>query len=311
MDSKHSMQQGVTTPSLEVDLEKKGSLGLEGDPSSVSDEKFQKQPLTTVAIPGITDQFKSLPDIGWYASAYLMTSGAFQLMFGKIYSMYSVVTITRIVPLKNQPAMNGLLGAVFGIAIILGPLIGGALGLRNYGNWTPSGLVCVEQRSRNCLIDFYVVFGFGMGLSMQTPTIAIQAVLSTRDVPAGMALLFFGQLLGGGIGVPIGTTVLNTQLLKNLTQILPGFDRSLVTSGGVTALINTLPEEAKPAVLMAYNSALQDVFKVGCILTSLSFLGVASLEWKSTREGADNSAKCRPSEEERDDEVVEQSLTTF
>lgn len=160
-------------------------------------------------------------------------------------------------------------------------------------------------------IGYQVVFGFGMGLSMQTPTIAIQTVLSTRDVPAGMALLFFGQLLGGGIGVPIGTTVLNTQLLKNLTQILPGFDRSLVTSGGVTALIKTLPEEAKPAVLMAYNSALQDVFKVGCILTSLSFLGVASLEWKSTREGADNGAKCRPSKEERDDEVVEQSLTTF
>lgn len=153
---------------------------------------------TIQAFPIITDEFKSLPDIGWYASAYLMTCGAFQLMFGKIYSMCSVklvllisiflfevgsalcgaapnsiaficgravagigaagilggsvsslpamykkkfrlvskvVTITRIVPLKQQPAMSGLLGAVFGIAIIMGPLIGGAITSNTTWRW--------------------------------------------------------------------------------------------------------------------------------------------------------------------------------
>ncbi|KAF1844689.1 MFS general substrate transporter [Cucurbitaria berberidis CBS 394.84] len=176
----------------------------EFNPSKATDGKFENQPLTTIiiltatslmvmflialdrtiittAIPGITDEFKSLSDIGWYGSGYLMTSGAFQLMFGKIYSMYSVklvlllsillfeigsaicgaapssiafvigravagvgaagilagsvVTITRIVPLQKQPAMNGLLGAIFGIAIILGPLIGGALTSHTTWRW--------------------------------------------------------------------------------------------------------------------------------------------------------------------------------
>ncbi|KAK4998335.1 hypothetical protein LTR66_002423 [Elasticomyces elasticus] len=47
----------------------------------------------------------------------------------------SVVTVTRIVPLNKQPGMNGLLGAVFGIAIILGPLIGGALTSNTTWRW--------------------------------------------------------------------------------------------------------------------------------------------------------------------------------
>lgn len=158
-------------------------------------------------------------------------------------------------------------------------------------------------------IGYQVVFGFGMGLSMQTPTIAIQTVMFQRDVPIGMGLLFFGQLVGGAIGVPIGTNVLNNQLLKRLVGV-PGFQPSLVTSGGATAIINSLPSEFKPVVLEAYNSTLQDIFKVGTILTALSFLGVASLEWRSTKDG---SAKKNspPVPDEKNRGVVETSLTTF
>ena len=39
-----------------------------------------------VAIPSITDQFDSLGDVGWYGSAYLLTSCAFMLLMGKIYT---------------------------------------------------------------------------------------------------------------------------------------------------------------------------------------------------------------------------------
>jgi hypothetical protein len=42
------------------------------------------------AIPKITDAFHSLNDVGWYASAYLITSSAFQLFFGRIYTFYTV-----------------------------------------------------------------------------------------------------------------------------------------------------------------------------------------------------------------------------
>ncbi len=42
------------------------------------------------AVPQITDEFNSLPDVGWYGSAYLLTCCSFQLLFGKLYTFFSV-----------------------------------------------------------------------------------------------------------------------------------------------------------------------------------------------------------------------------
>lgn len=61
---------------------------------------------SATAIPKITDQFNSLDDVGWYGSAYvhpqqrdhvtnhfcryLLTTSAFQLLFGRFYSFLSI-----------------------------------------------------------------------------------------------------------------------------------------------------------------------------------------------------------------------------
>ncbi|KAK4996342.1 hypothetical protein LTR28_000224, partial [Elasticomyces elasticus] len=42
--------------------------------------------IIATAIPRITDEFKALNDVGWYGSAYLLTTCAFQLFFGKLYT---------------------------------------------------------------------------------------------------------------------------------------------------------------------------------------------------------------------------------
>ncbi|KAI0552568.1 major facilitator superfamily domain-containing protein [Xylaria curta] len=128
--------------------------------------------IVTTAIPAITNEFDSLPDVGWYGAAYLLTSCAFQLLFGKLYSFYpirvvyalsvllfevgsalcgaapnsialiigraiqgvgsagifsgGIVVIVYAVPLHRRPFFQGLIGAVFGVSSILGPLVGGA-----------------------------------------------------------------------------------------------------------------------------------------------------------------------------------------
>jgi MFS family permease len=114
----------------------------------------------------------SLDDVGWYASAYLLTTCAFQLSFGKLYSTLStkyvylaalllfeigsIVCATantstalivgravagigaaglfagsflitaKIVPLRRRPLYTALIGSMYGIASIVGPLLGGA-----------------------------------------------------------------------------------------------------------------------------------------------------------------------------------------
>ncbi|OKL59583.1 hypothetical protein UA08_05245 [Talaromyces atroroseus] len=46
--------------------------------------------IITTAIPKITDQFDSLNDVGWYGSAYMLTTASLQLLFGKFYSYFSI-----------------------------------------------------------------------------------------------------------------------------------------------------------------------------------------------------------------------------
>lgn len=46
--------------------------------------------IIATAIPKITDQFHSLDAVGWYGSAYLLTTAALQLLFGKFYSYLNI-----------------------------------------------------------------------------------------------------------------------------------------------------------------------------------------------------------------------------
>ena len=111
--------------------------------------------------------------MGWYASAYLLTTCSVQLLFGKLYTHYNikvvflsvialfelgslicgvaptsnalivgraiaglgsagvfnggVIIISRTVPLVRRPIYVGIVGAMYGIASVAGPLMGGAL----------------------------------------------------------------------------------------------------------------------------------------------------------------------------------------
>ncbi|RSL53043.1 hypothetical protein CEP53_007890 [Fusarium sp. AF-6] len=124
------------------------------------------------AVPRISTEFHALDDISWYASAYLITSSATQLLWGRIYTFYSTklifiaavvifevgsalcgaapnstafiigraiagmgsagifsgssVILTQILPLEKRPMYIGMMGSVFGVASIVGPLMGGA-----------------------------------------------------------------------------------------------------------------------------------------------------------------------------------------
>lgn len=46
--------------------------------------------IIATCIPRITDAFHALNDIGWYGSAYLLTTCAFQLLFGKFYTHFNI-----------------------------------------------------------------------------------------------------------------------------------------------------------------------------------------------------------------------------
>ncbi|KAF2642701.1 major facilitator superfamily transporter [Massarina eburnea CBS 473.64] len=128
--------------------------------------------IIATAIPRITDDFHALQDIGWYGSAYLLTTCALQLPFGKLYSRFHpkwvflisllwfevgsaiwgaapssvalivgraiagvggagmvcgcMVIVAHAVPLEKRAIYQSVFGGMFGIASVVGPLVGGA-----------------------------------------------------------------------------------------------------------------------------------------------------------------------------------------
>lgn len=127
--------------------------------------------IVATAIPRITDEFKSLQDVGWYGSAFFLTLASFQSTWGKAYKyfplkivfllsifIFEVGSLICAVPQDSEtlivgraiagaggagiasgaytiiafaappgkaPAFTGILGAVYAVASVVGPLLGG------------------------------------------------------------------------------------------------------------------------------------------------------------------------------------------
>lgn len=85
----------------------------------------QDRTIIATAVPSIANHFNALNDISWYASAYLLTSCATQLSWGKVYTFYSTKTIflLAIVIFEVGSALCG--GAPNSNAFIVGRAIAG------------------------------------------------------------------------------------------------------------------------------------------------------------------------------------------
>jgi len=179
------------------------------------------------------------------------------------------------------------------LSMVVGSMSGGFINGR-IGYYTPLAILgsCIMSVGAGFLttfqvntgegkwIGYQILYGIGLVLCFQIPNLAAQTTLPKQDVPTGLALMLFGQLLGAAVFVAVGENVLSNQLVQRLSGV-PGFNSSLVTSGGATSLLGSIPTNLRETILAAYNEALQKVFQVGLIMSCLAVLGAAMLEWRS------------------------------
>ena len=134
----------------------------------------------------------------------------------------------------------------------------------------------------NMWLGYQVVFGLGLGMGMQQPNLAAQAVLSRRDVSIGASLMVFSQSLGGAIFISIGQNLLDNKLASGLAA-LGKIDPATVVSSGATDIRNLVPESLLPQVIQVYSDSLRTTFDAGLAMATFTIFGALYMEWRNVK----------------------------
>ncbi|KAG8170300.1 hypothetical protein KVR01_001045 [Diaporthe batatas] len=132
-------------------------------------------------------------------------------------------------------------------------------------------------------IGYQVLLGFGRGVGIQMPFIAVQAVLGSHLVPESMSLIVFAQTFGGSIFLTVANVIFNNQLRTLLEQNVPGVPADRVIGAGATAFRSVVPEQDLESVLRVYSRALSAVFYLSAALACV-YLGLSwGMGWTDIR----------------------------
>jgi hypothetical protein len=118
-------------------------------------------------------------------------------------------------------------------------------------------------------VVFLLITGVGIGGLFQTPLIALQAAMPSRDMAVATGAMILFRLLGSATGIAIGGTILNNQLNTRLSNI-PEF-APVNMAGNVQGLIDLQPSSLRDQVLTAYALSIRTIW---ICLTPLAFLGL-------------------------------------
>lgn len=113
--------------------------------------------------------------------------------------------------------------------------------------------------------------------------IAVQTVLSADDMPMGLALLNFSQMMGGAVWLAVAQVIFSYGLRENLARFAPATDADKIIALGATAFRSFVPEAEMPGVLSAFSKAINWVFCLAVALVGISFLASFGVGWKSVK----------------------------
>ncbi|KAL1853595.1 MFS sugar transporter [Diaporthe australafricana] len=196
----------------------------------------------------------------------------------------------------SSAVSSGIMNLPLLIAVVLFSLVAGIV-VSVLGYYTPFMLVSTVLTSvgyglistfrpdtgSGVWIGYQIIAGAGVGFGMQQPLMAVQAVLSDKDLPTGTAVIVFTQTLGGSLFVSVSQNVFSNKLVEYVRDYAPGLEPSIVLSAGATSIQKTIPAEFLDGVTLAYNDALMQTFLVSAALAAVSIVGSGFMEWKSVK----------------------------
>ncbi|CVL01421.1 related to major facilitator (MFS1) transporter [Fusarium proliferatum] len=229
------------------------------------------QTIVATAVPKITDQFGRLQDISWYGSAYFLTLGAFQSLWGKIYKFFPLKTsfLASIFIFE----LGSLISAVArdSMTVIVGRAIAGlgASGVAPGVYTIPAFIAAPEKRA--------TYTGF-IGLSYGIAAVAGPLIGGGLTDGASWRWCFYINLPIGGLAIlvilltfktPAGVKVVDATLKEKLLQM--DFIGTALVMGASLSLLLALQYGG---VTHAWNSSVVIGLLVGFVLMIITLIAV-------------------------------------
>ncbi|EIW80164.1 MFS general substrate transporter [Coniophora puteana RWD-64-598 SS2] len=155
-------------------------------------------------------------------------------------------------------------------------------------------------------MSFYMILsGFGAGLTMQTTTVAAQASVPRKDMSVVTAIRNFVRLLGGTLGLAIGSTFINNELRDSLTTL--GLSPSTVsTIVDTPSLLSTnaagLTAEQTSIALGGYTKGIRLLFAINTAWSAFALIATIFLiKHQNLTRGDDDQYKDKAVKQEQTD----------
>ncbi|RHZ62631.1 hypothetical protein CDV55_106177 [Aspergillus turcosus] len=133
-------------------------------------------------------------------------------------------------------------------------------------------------------IGYQIIVGFGRGLGLQMPFVAVQNTLPPSMVSISMSLLTFLQTLGGALFLTFGETTFTNSLRNTIPTYAKGVNSQAIVEAGASNIraIVTNPNTLA-GVLVAYSKSIDRVFYLTIACSGIAFLFAWGMGWKDIR----------------------------
>ncbi|RMZ83967.1 hypothetical protein DV737_g1334, partial [Chaetothyriales sp. CBS 132003] len=210
--------------------------------------------IIATAIPRITTVFNSLDDVGWYGSAYLLTTTSLQPSFGKVYTYFNIkwTYISALFIFEFGSVLCG--AAVNSTMLIIGRAVAGA--------------------------GAAALFSGGMTIVAYSHS---KLTFSEKIDQIDLLVAIFFNTLGGAFSVSIAQNIFSNTLIKQIPLHTQGVNPATIIAAGATHIRDVTPPSQLPGVLIAYNIAVTDTFVLSIACAGIATCLSALFEWKTVK----------------------------
>ncbi|KAL9560765.1 hypothetical protein ACKAV7_015082 [Fusarium commune] len=125
-------------------------------------------------------------------------------------------------------------------------------------------------------VGLLTFLGLAVGLGLQGPQVALQAVLPIEDVSLGGAVITFGAGMGSALWICASATLFQDRLSKEIQDAAPGTNITHIQEAGLSKLRESIGPDRLKSVLSGYENAVVQTLYIPLALALLSIVGACN-----------------------------------